>query len=752
VGEVESFACGGFRGEVAARWRPADLAGELARLTDPASALETLHWGRNYIYRARLATPEGPLEVAVKQFRHDGRGERLRRRLGDGKAARSWAAARAIAAAGVPTPEPVLLAESERLDRPSFFVSRHLGGTFEARYLLRAVAAGRAAEEFPEVDPGLFLEAIGRALRRLHDAGFFHRDVSSGNVLLRAAGAGRPPELWLIDLNRVRRVRRMGMVRRSRDLCRLMVFSRQDRERLLTAYWGGPPEPLRRGLHRLLADGFLVRNDLKRRIRAASRGLVRWLRDLVLPRTSHPHIPPPAEGAAGRERVVWDPLSDQPYHHAGKLEKLRLRLADAPRHVSALAAAAVAAPRIRRRYRELEAVLYREPVQFGGLGVGLRPAPPGTDPEALLAAVAGLDVRHLLLRLHPWQDDHAAEEELARELAARGYDLAFALPQSRELVRDPARWRAAVEELGERFVPYGRAFQVGQAINRSKWGVWSVAEYLDLAATAGEALRRHPGVELLGPAVIDFEFHATAAAVNLGREGVFFDALASLLYVDRRGAPENRQAGLDTAGKVTLLKAIADTARHCAGRSWITEVNWPLREGPHAPAGRAVAVDEQTQADYLVRYYLLALGTGLVERVYWWQLCARGYGLAAPDERGGLRLRPAYRALATVQRMLDGATFLGPVDAAGQPLTGLDAAAADPVRRYRFRTADGVDRVVAWSTAGRGETDVPRRACRTVSRDGAELPAPASARIAVTGSPSYLDLEAESSPRHRSRQ
>ena len=53
-----------------------------------------------------------------------------------------------------------------------------------------------------------------------------------------------------------------------------------------------------------------------------------------------------------------------------------------------------------------------------GVGVGLRPWP--ADPAALLAAVDGLGVRHALLRLHPWADDHRAEEELARELAARG--------------------------------------------------------------------------------------------------------------------------------------------------------------------------------------------------------------------------------------------------------------------------------------------------------------------------------------------
>ena len=84
-------------------------------------------------------------------------------------------------------------------------------------------------------------------------------------------------------------------------------------------------------------------------------------------------------------------------------------------------------------------------------------------------------------------------------------------------MRDLGRWRRAIEEIAERFTPFGHRFQVGQAINRSKWGVWTLREYLDLAAVAAEVLRARPGVELLGPAVIDFEFHATASALNSRR-------------------------------------------------------------------------------------------------------------------------------------------------------------------------------------------------------------------------------------------
>jgi len=408
-----------------------------------------------------------------------------------------------------------------------------------------------------------------------------------------------------------------------------------------------------------------------------------------------------------------------------------VRLADLPDHLKTAGALAAALPRVRRRYRELLAARGREPFAWPGAGVALRPWP--ADPEGLLAAFDALGVHRALLRLHPWQERHDAEEELARALVARGVELAFSLPQVRALVRDPARWRAAVEELAERFGPFGSRFQIGQAINRSKWGVWSYGEYLELAGAAAEILRRRPGVELAGPAVIDFEAHVTAGVLNR-KADLRFDALAALLYVDRRGAPESRQLGYDAAGKATLLAAIAGTSRLVSsGRLWVTEVNWPLAEGPHAPAGRSVAVDEETQADYLVRYYLAVQGTGLVERVYWWQLAARGYGLVDPAADGALRRRPAHAALATLERELAGTVCLGARPAPAR------------VERRAFRRRDGGETHVLWSRQGRARIALEARPAAAVGRDGAPLALPGEA-LELGGSPVYLRFAAGAGP------
>jgi len=665
-------------------------AGAVSRLTDPAQALKTLHWGRNYLYVTRVETADGSLDVVVKQFRILGLRDRLRKRFRGSKAAKSWRVANALLAAGLQTPEPVLLIEAETETGPSFYVCRYLDDVQEARYLLRAANTGTERQEFAGIDFPDFLDKLGKMARRLHDAGFWHRDLSSGNVLLRTDAAGKTTDLYLIDLNRTRMGKALTLSERLRDLSRMPILRPEHQDLFLASYWDGAPQG--KSLYLAYHRAFLWKNDTKKKLRGGLKGL----RGLFKRRIAHAHIPNAPADASARDRAVWDRLSDQPHQHAGRFEKLRVRLADAPAHLAEGMVIAAAAPRIWRRYKEIRADLHQKPVDWDdldGAGLCLRPWP--ENPEMPVEMVRELGVRHILIRLHPWEETHTAEEELARALHAEGCELSFALPQNRDLVKDPARWRAAVERLAAAFTPYGRAFQIGQAINRSKWGIWTLSEYVSLAQSAAEILHRYPGTELIGPAVIDFEHHVTAAVLNRKDLGFRFDAVSSLLYVDRRGAPENPQAGFDTEGKVALLKAIAETARNSTGRCWITEVNWPLWEGPHSPAGRSVSVDEETQADYLARYYLLALGTGLVERVFWWQLTARGYGLVDPADPANPRRRPSFFAFQSLLRELDGATLERVVPV------------PPPARLYLFRRPDGGETAVAWSAGGPATVRLP---------------------------------------------
>ncbi len=694
------------------------LAAEAARLVDPAAAEATLHWGRNYLYTATLRVPEAPIKVVVKQWK----GANLLRRTlrAPSKAARAFHNAQGLLARDLLTPEPLLLVETADPRGASYYVCRHLAGATEVRYLLRALNDGDLAGKFPGLDGRELVRALGRLARSLHDRGVWFRDLTSGNVLL--VGDPNAAQLYLVDTKRARLLPRVGTWRRVRDLSRMPLLRREHQADYLEGYCGEQPAaPLWRLLYRVHHRAFVWRNRGKR----GARSLLRRAGDAVLPRRApHVHIPPPKAGAPLRDRAVWDPLSHQPHQHAKKSQRLLVRALDAPHHLRALVAARRGLTRARPVYRELRRNLHARPVTFSGAGVAVRPLA-GGDPRPVLDAVAELGVRQVLLRLHPWQPTHDDELRLAQALVGAGCELAFALPQTRELVTDLPRWRAAVAALGSDFAPLGAAFQVGQAPNRSRWGIWHPGEYgrlYDAAEGALRAVRDH--LVLLGPAVIDFEIATTAALLE--QAGAPMDGVASLLYVDRRGAPEQRQLGLDTTDKAALTLALARTSRRCSsGRSWITEFNWPLREGPHSPAGRDVAVSEDRQASYLVRYYLLTLGAGLAERVYWWQLIAKGYGIVDPE---GMRRRPSFLALRTLWRQLGGHTVTGRCE-----LTA-------PARGLSVATPDG-ELWVVWSRTERPvELALPRPARRIVGRDGEEQPR-RGRRVLAAGAPCYVLLE-----------
>ncbi len=75
------------------------------------------------------------------------------------------------------------------------------------------------------MEEGPFLEQLGSFCRSLHDAGIWYRDLSMGNVLVQPGDGGRL-EMLVVDCNRARVGVRLGVVRRSRDICRFPIVER----------------------------------------------------------------------------------------------------------------------------------------------------------------------------------------------------------------------------------------------------------------------------------------------------------------------------------------------------------------------------------------------------------------------------------------------------------------------------------------------------------------------------------------------
>ncbi len=89
----------------------------------------------------------------------------------------------------------------------------------------------------------------------------------------------------------------------------------------------------------------------------------------------------------------------------------------------------------------------------------------------------------------------------------------------------------------------------------------------------------------------------------------------------------------------------------------ITETNYPVTgTAPYAPTSEHECVDEESYANFMLRYYLLAFASQQVDSLSWHQLIATGYGLI--DNRDSIRKRPAFYTFKFMIERLKNAQFL----------------------------------------------------------------------------------------------
>jgi len=414
----------------------------------------------------------------------------------------------------------------------------------------------------------------------------------------------------------------------------------------------------------------------------------------------------------------WNEFADQPHNVAPRSERMGHHLRHWTTYLSMIGADirdGVPAYFLYRRYRKR---LFRRPVAFGRdmFAVSASPCPGRNEEVAALLKEAG--VGQTLVRIPSWDKGRLdAYEEFVRLLRSNGIGLTIALLQRREDVFEAEDWTRFVEDAFVRFRGACPFFEIGHAWNRTKWGVWDYTEYLKLARPAFDLGRRY-GVRLVGPAVIDFEFHLYPPTLR----SLPFDKVSSLLYVDRVGAPENAQFGWTAAEKIALFKAVSDRSAGKRVEAWITEFNWPLEgTGKYSPASGKPNVSEDRQADYLVRYYVAALASGHIERMFWWQLVAPGYGLI--DSREPVwRRRPSFAALRTMIEILSGSTFTGKAE--------------DGEGEIFYFRKEGRDFAACWTNGPPFEYDFRRPAERIIGRDGGAIKGGGEVRI--DGTPKYV--------------
>jgi len=261
------------------------------------------------------------------------------------------------------------------------------------------------------------------------------------------------------------------------------------------------------------------------------------------------------------------------------------------------------------------------------------------------ALVEELGVKSLQIRVFLHDMDKLDSYVEFAEKFGEDKEILITIIQDREHIEDHDLLKKDISIVFEKFQGISHEFQIGNAVNRIKWSFVSMEEYLHFYKTIQDIRdEKFPKLKLMGPSVIDFEYHYIIRALFNSAE-VHYDKVSSLLYVDRRGSPYNSQMMLfDLKNKIEFLDTIVRSSDKAEDHIYLTEANWPISgTAPYAPTSEKECVSEALYTQYMLEYFDMAKKTGKIEKVFWHQLIAAGYGLV-DDREGKLRKRDAFYA------------------------------------------------------------------------------------------------------------
>lgn len=351
-----------------------------------------------------------------------------------------------------------------------------------------------------------------------------------------------------------------------------------------------------------------------------------------------------------KQPFIWDTYSDQPAQLKDSAFKKQMRKKEFSSLLKTVLLAILlfpislfAMPFVKRKEVQSE--------EFFCMGIDFE-----REEEQTLDFLDELNVTSVLVRFKLWEMEKLDKLDTFLEHLQEKH-ITLKIMQDRENIEDSTLFAQNLEQIFSKLHNKVAIFEIGTTINRAKWGFFSVDEYNRFFSVA-YALKeeKFPNLKLIGSGVIDFEFHFTLHTLfNLSPYK--YDGISSLLYVDRRGAPENTQMGFTLSDKIALLSTMVWMSRKTQNKLYITETNWPLSgTAPYAPTSEKECVSEETYTDYMLRYHFLAFASQQVDFISWHQLIAAGYGLV--DNREGLRKREAYYAYKYMVQTLKSAQFL----------------------------------------------------------------------------------------------
>ena len=169
---------------------------------------------------------------------------------------------------------------------------------------------------------------------------------------------------------------------------------------------------------------------------------------------------------------AWrDPHSDQPFK-LSRQQKPRITSANLIELLRTGLSTTILLPAIAWCYATLKRPSELPAIKaFAGLGI----SPERGNHNALFDLVAELGVERLLIRVPTWQVEQLDPYLRFAELFQH-HRILINILQDRQHVTEPERWLNTTSRIIDSFSPLTNEFQLGNAINRSKWGCRNTQE------------------------------------------------------------------------------------------------------------------------------------------------------------------------------------------------------------------------------------------------------------------------------------
>lgn len=280
-------------------------------------------------------------------------------------------------------------------------------------------------------------------------------------------------------------------------------------------------------------------------------------------------------------------------------------------------------------------------------------------------------------------------ERLLHKALEQGFEVLLDLfptfEDAQQISKDPAadqRWYEFVETMFSRYGEHKQQliFEIGNTPNRGKWSGFSSVGYINAWNIISPLIAKYD-VRIAGPNISDFEPLGNISYLRaMKRISQVPPIHTTNLFVERVIEPEandHRVLGnwardwlrLNLVKKARAIDAIGKELG--CEETYCTYKCWTIRR-----LNRWSDDPEQKQADYLMRYMVLAATSDALDRVYWGPLVCNRDGIIDCGAEGypevdnvshyreirgkfeDYRVRPAFKALKQANQLLAGATCI----------------------------------------------------------------------------------------------